>query len=755
MARPDLAGVGFVFTTQDGYVGVDLDKCGDRTTGHLEPWAQAIVDRLDSYTEWSVSGTGVHILCLGVLPPDGNRRGRVEMYDRDRYFTVTGWGYGRWGNQAIAERTDALAAVHAEHVAPPALTVAPVPVATRRPSIQSDDLLWERMFASRNGADIRRLHDGDTSGHLNNDGTPDHSLAVWALARDLAWWTRADPTRTDRMFRQSRLYSQNPGKWDRLSARTVAKAVATVTDGGYAGPVAPEWQPTGDGAAGIAVGGRSPATNRVPAAPWADSDAASLFVRHAGDDYRWVVDDERWLRWDGTRWNGDVTDMEVRYRAMLVVDQALRDVGEATNDSARAFGRWLAKCRSRARLDAMVSLVKGNPAVTVRAADLDRDKNMLVVRNGVVDLESGELLPQSRGDLYTRIVRHGSGHDGIPADYRPVAELQIPPAWQQFLNRVQPDPAVRDFLQLVIGAALSGTGSERCIVVMHGPGGTGKGTFMATVMAALGGESSGYVTTGDAEILMMSKNPGDGSNHQAGLARWRGKRVVWLDETADGRRLDGGKAKKVIPGEGGEIVARDLYERGRDTRAFPASWVPIMTTNHLPIAPVNENAIWDRLVAVPWDTRIPPGERTDVSASLPRDPGVLEYVLSWAVDGAVRWHQARTGESGSVRQSGVTPPVAVRVATDAWLLRAESASGAGDTLTEWLRSDGVVEGDMNESLTDLHASHTAWARSVRTHPLTERAFTTALRARGMKLVRQSGGNVWNGIGLLSQASHDG
>ena len=182
MARPDLAGVGFVFTTQDPYVGVDLDKCGDRGTGHLEPWAQAIVDRLDSYTEWSVSGTGVHILCRGVLPPDGNRCGRVEMYGRDRYFTVTGWGYGRWGNQAIAERTDALAAVHAEHVAPPALTVAPVPVATRRPSIQSDDLLWERMFASRNGADIRRLHDGDTSGHLNDDGTPDHSRAVYVLS---------------------------------------------------------------------------------------------------------------------------------------------------------------------------------------------------------------------------------------------------------------------------------------------------------------------------------------------------------------------------------------------------------------------------------------------------------------------------------------------------------------------------------------------------------------------------------------------
>ena len=533
--------------------------------------------------------------------------------------------------------------------------------------------------------------------------------------------------------------------------------MGTVDDLEKLGSGAPEWSPTDDDAAGIThVVEPEPATKREPAAVLADADAASLFVRQAGDDYRWVVDDERWLRWDGTRWSGEVTTDEVRYRAMEVVDQALREYGEATTGAERdrTLVRWLSKCRSRTRLDAMVSLAKGNPAVTVRAADLDRDRNMLVVRNGVVDLQTGELLPHRRDDLYTRIVRHGSGHDGIPADYRPVAELRVPPAWQAFLDRVQPDPTVRDFLQLVIGAALSGTGSERRIVVMHGPGGTGKGTFMATVMAALGGESSGYVTTGDAEVLMMSKHPGDGSSHLAGVARWRGKRVVWLDETADGRRLDAGKVKRLIPGDGGEVVARDLYERGRDTRAFPATWLPIMTTNHLPIAPADDDAIWDRLVAVPWDTRIPPAERTDVSASLPRDPEVLEYVLSWAVDGAVRWHQARTGKSGSVRQSGIAAPVAVQIATDAWQLRSESASGAGDALTEWLRSDGVVEGDYDESLTDLHASHTAWARSVRTHPMTVRAFTTALRARGMKKVHTRDGNRWNGISLMPSQGGD-
>ncbi|MFO0084835.1 MAG: hypothetical protein ACK52L_03010, partial [Pirellula sp.] len=46
-----LAGVGFVFTADDPYCGVDLDDSVDESTGQLKPWAQRIVDRLDSYTE--------------------------------------------------------------------------------------------------------------------------------------------------------------------------------------------------------------------------------------------------------------------------------------------------------------------------------------------------------------------------------------------------------------------------------------------------------------------------------------------------------------------------------------------------------------------------------------------------------------------------------------------------------------------------------------------------------------------------------
>ena len=57
-------GIGFVFTKEDNFVGVDLDHCRDPETGEIESWAQDIVAELDSYTEISPSKNGIHILLL-------------------------------------------------------------------------------------------------------------------------------------------------------------------------------------------------------------------------------------------------------------------------------------------------------------------------------------------------------------------------------------------------------------------------------------------------------------------------------------------------------------------------------------------------------------------------------------------------------------------------------------------------------------------------------------------------------------------
>ena len=108
-------GIGFVFNG-NGIAGVDLDHCRDVVTGELKSWAQRIVDDFDSYTEVSMSGTGVHIFIRGKKPGvqckktlDKATGEAIEIYEDGRYFAMTGNVYRQSG---IAERQAVLEAIY-------------------------------------------------------------------------------------------------------------------------------------------------------------------------------------------------------------------------------------------------------------------------------------------------------------------------------------------------------------------------------------------------------------------------------------------------------------------------------------------------------------------------------------------------------------------------------------------------------------------------------------------------------------------
>jgi primase-polymerase (primpol)-like protein len=85
-----LAGIGFVVTKEDPFLGADLDHSLDAATGTIAPWAQQWVQKLDSYTEITPSGEGLRIWLQATVPGSYKRRQDVELYDHARFFTVTG-----------------------------------------------------------------------------------------------------------------------------------------------------------------------------------------------------------------------------------------------------------------------------------------------------------------------------------------------------------------------------------------------------------------------------------------------------------------------------------------------------------------------------------------------------------------------------------------------------------------------------------------------------------------------------------------
>jgi RecA-family ATPase len=221
-------GIGFVFTHEDDFCGVDLDGCLDPVSGEIEPWAQEVIEDLDSYTEISPSGTGVHILLRGELPSGRNRKGRFEAYDWGRYFTVTGKhlpGTPRSIESRQEELEDVVRRVFGSEEAPASANghTEPCTGSVAADNGLSDTEVVEKASASRNGRKVRRLWSGDTSDY----GSP--SEADLALCGMLAFWTGGDATRVDALFRQSGLYRK---KWDRMDHRdrTITETLSGKTE---------------------------------------------------------------------------------------------------------------------------------------------------------------------------------------------------------------------------------------------------------------------------------------------------------------------------------------------------------------------------------------------------------------------------------------------------------------------------------------------------------------------------------------------
>ena len=72
----------------DGLCGLDLDHCVE--DGCLTEESARLIQLLNSYSEFSVSGDGAHSLAFGTLPSGPRRRGNQELYDNLRFFVVTG-----------------------------------------------------------------------------------------------------------------------------------------------------------------------------------------------------------------------------------------------------------------------------------------------------------------------------------------------------------------------------------------------------------------------------------------------------------------------------------------------------------------------------------------------------------------------------------------------------------------------------------------------------------------------------------------
>ncbi|MCP3775221.1 DUF3987 domain-containing protein [Paenibacillus sp. MZ04-78.2] len=203
-------GIAFVFKEGGGLTGIDLDKCVDPDTGAIESWAEDIIASMDSYTEFSVSGKGFHIIVKGTRPGKRNKKDRIEMYDSGRFFVVTGNVVG--DPQEVMERQSELNELYKQVFPEPAKRdhASKPPVVKHgedRLNALSDTEILEKLFRERQGVKWRTLYE---QGWREGLGYTSQSEADSALAYKLAFYS-SDAEQIRRIFSASALGKRE--KW--------------------------------------------------------------------------------------------------------------------------------------------------------------------------------------------------------------------------------------------------------------------------------------------------------------------------------------------------------------------------------------------------------------------------------------------------------------------------------------------------------------------------------------------------------------
>lgn len=625
-AAEECDGIGFMFSNSP-YFGVDIDGVRDeieRYKAGEDTIIAEFVDTLQSYTELSRSGNGIHIICRGKLPPSGRRKGNVEMYENGRFFVMTGNIAAEYAD--ISDCTEAIKVLHEKYIgggtspsSSPALPPAELAL--------TDSELLDRAKNAKNGAKFARLYAGDISGYTSQ------SEADMALCNHLAYWTGCDAERMDRMFRGSGLFRE---KWLReqsgttYGALTIQKAILDCRN---------VYTPGASGESyALRIGAESDA-DTAPAKRYTFDDMgnAERIYDAYGGFIRYSYTDKRWLYYDTRKWCMDTTGeieraAEQAIKALDADEPMYARAAELDDEGGDGEGKKLYKAYlahkkySRSNRGKKAMLDELRHKIPISPMQTDIDGMLLNTPTGIFDLREGVLRPHDPEAYITKIAH---------VEYDPTATC---PTWERFLGEIfGGDTDLINYVQRAVGYSMTASTVEQCVFFLHGSGSNGKSTFLSIVREMMGD----YTVNIQPETIMVKNSPG-GANSD--IARLKSARLVTTVEPNEGARLNEGLLKQ-LSGED-PVTARRLYG---DEFEFIPQFKLWMATNHRPLIRGTDDGIWRRIKMIPFTVQIP-DEKKDkhLAGKLRRE---LPGIFNWAIDGCRKYQEGGLQEPRSVRGS--------------------------------------------------------------------------------------------------------
>lgn len=444
---------------------------------------------------------------------------------------------------------------------------------------------------------------------------------------------------------------------------------------------------------------------------WTDSANADAIVREHGAGYRYCVEWEAWLAWNGKRWDfspeargrvenaaaltaraehyrtkGVIRALEAELRPLRLEPLKKQDEIDRLEKEIKRQSqilRWHEQSQNASRIDAAVKILRTR--LVVHLHQLDANPWLFNVANGTIDLRTATLLPHDRDHLITQISN---------IDWEEGATC---PTWDAFVSSVMGgNRELVIYLQRLVGYAMTGTTREHILAFFYGTGQNGKSTFMRTVQAMFGE----YACAAPRDLLFEDRR---GQRHPEELARLYGKRMAVCAEIGEYNRFDEAKVKDLT---GGDVLSvRRMRENSWDLTPTHTLFV---AGNHKPDVAGQDVGIWRRIRLVPWTVTI-----TEVDKALPEKlRAEMPGILRWAAVGCVEW-----------LEGGLTEPEAVRLATLTYQVES-------DVLGEFLASHVIFEPEGRVSRKVLRERYEEWCKEAGHNPLGAKKIAQRLRERG-------------------------
>lgn len=721
-------GIGFILG--QGIFGIDLDNHPDQdgnyplTTEEFENLANEFIDVLDSYSEYSQSGKGVHIICEGKLP-EGSRRKKgspVEMYENGRFFAFTG---DVIRNSPICFREKEVVPLWKKYVYTEEKDDQGFKVRREDALSLTDEELIEEILNSKNGELFYKYyHDGDISVNFN-----DHSSADMSFCNMLAFWCNGDKDKIDRIFRNSALMRD---KWDQYRGSktygeiTIDTACNNVKDGFIKKPVA-MFTVKNKSVESVYSNETNSYTTEMnldengepifrikkinKTYSYSDTGNAMRFYDYFGDLFKYNTTDKCFMFWTGKTWIKDTKNIIRKYANKMIdickmeknylEEKQSRLLSESKKDEAASVGKILDACvknasrvANKAGKDAMLFEFQSLYDIPVSNSEFDADDYLLNTDSGIVDLKTGEILPFDKDKMMSK-------NTNIKVSYNE------PKVWLKFLyslfdngNEEETNELILS-MQTCLGYSLTGSTREQVMFLLYGGGSNGK-TTLTELMSYIIGD---YGDTVRSDTLLQQKNGNNNANYT--LAKLQGARFVETEETDEGGRLAEAHVK-LLTGSS-TISARFLYGNEFSYEPKFKIW---MSTNNRPIIRGTDLGIWRRLVPFNFLNTFTGAQKDkDLPIKLRAE---APDILGWVIQGYAKYKEMND--------------LFITKRQNLWL---EEYKTKMNVVLQFIEKECIVSEKSNVNCKELYSAYKKWAQDNTDYTVKESKFSDDLQKRGI------------------------